>query len=92
MARSSYNPTTGHFELPEDDVELMPEAAQRMRPCQPRGSAPMFDSDGDRHADAAPGSIQRFMPYDGTWHMAPVDWGIEFNAMMRRYEFVPPRR
>ena len=91
MDRSSYKPHTGPYQLPEDDVERMPEAAQRTRSCQPRGSTSMFDSDGERHA-AAPGSIQRFMPYDGTWHMAPADWGIEFNAMMRRYEFVPPRR
>ena len=92
MARPRYNPHTGRFELAEDHWDRTYDLAQSNFRYLPAGSGPAYDVANDRVANAAPGSVQRYMPHDGTWHMAPADWVIEFNVATGRFEFVPPRR
>ena len=92
MASPRFNPHTGRYEMAEDDWELMYDVAQNTHRFQPRGARPTYAVANDRFANAPSGAVQRYMPHDGTWHMVPDDWVVEYNVATGRYEFVPPRR
>lgn len=92
MAQPRFNPHTGRHEMAEDDWVLMYDVAQATYRYRPVSSAPTYDVANDRVANAPAGAVQRYMPHDGTWHMVPADWVIEYDVANGRYAFVPPRR
>ena len=92
MASPRFNPHTGRYEIAEDDWVLMYDVAQNTYRFQPVGAQPTYDVVNDRLANAPAAAVQRFMAQDGTWHMVPADWVVEFNVATGRYAFVPPRR
>ena len=92
MAQPRVNPHTGGLEMAEGDWVLMYDVVLATYRFRPTGSAPTYDVVNDRIANVPAGAVQRFMPHDGTCHMALPDWVIEYDVTNGRYAFVPPRR
>jgi len=92
VARPRHNPHTGRYDMAEDDWELTYDASQDTYRYLPHGAKPTYGVANDRFANAPSGAVSRCMPQEGTWHMVPADWVVEYDVATGRYESVPPRR